>query len=246
MMTTDLVFHTIKDALAYKTPFSLVRFGDGEAMVLSEDEHARNFVMNRQLGYVPEKDIQQEIKDNLFDAFLESDIIGRPTDRHILKQGFWAEADSIIDKIAPTNNFCSIDVHYNFLTEGRYEKLLSNLDDLYYISCRDLDNRFKEIFNIKNIHSFIIPPEMAFESKYDGDRHYPEAYGNACDWIKEIDAKGKLLLVGGGIVGKSYCEKWKQQGGVAFDIGSVFDDFAGRITRGPERGIDVYTEKNKL
>jgi len=248
-IATEQAFVIIMDHLTRKLPFCLTRFGDGEAMFLKGDKDQVDFVMKRQLGFVPDYKDLQLITKNLMDTYHLSDMIGVSTQRHIEKKDFWAEVITIINETgiyASVDHYCSIDIHYDFLKGGYYDMMLRDTDELYYISCRNLDQELKDHFNIKEVHSFIIPPEMAFESSYEGDRHYPDAFLKASDWIRQHGNEGKLLLVGGGIVGKAYCAKWAMEGGVAVDIGSIFDEFAGRVTRGQGRGVDVYDETRKI
>ncbi len=248
-ISTEQAFEIIMDHLTRKLPFCLTRMGDGEAMFLKGDKDKVDFVMKRQLGFIPDyKDIQL-IAKNLMDTYHLSDMIGVSTQKHIDKKDYWAEVITIINETgiySSVDNYCSIDIHYDFLRDGVYDKMLTGLDDLYYISCRNLDEQIKSKFKIKNVHSFIIPPEMAFESSYEGDKHYPDAFLKASEWIRQNGDPGRLLLVGGGIVGKAYCAKWAMEGGVALDIGSIFDEFAGRVTRGQGRGVDVYDETRKI
>jgi UDP-N-acetyl-D-mannosaminuronic acid transferase (WecB/TagA/CpsF family) len=49
---------------------------------------------------------------------------------------------------------------------------------------------------------------------------------------------GSLLFVGAGIFGKIYCNWWRDRGGVAMDVGGVMDIWSGKITRGPDKGLD--------
>ena len=52
---------------------------------------------------------------------------------------------------------------------------------------------------------------------------------------------GALFLVGAGAFGKIYCHWIRDRGGIAVDIGSLFDSWAGVGRVGHAvRGLDVY------
>jgi UDP-N-acetyl-D-mannosaminuronic acid transferase (WecB/TagA/CpsF family) len=77
-------------------------------------------------------------------------------------------------------------------------------------------------------------------SGYEGDEHFPTQFNRIPRWmtVQLENFPGSLLLVGAGVVGKIYCNWWRDLGGVAFDVGGCMDIFAGKVTRGPDRGLD--------
>ena len=58
---------------------------------------------------------------------------------------------------------------------------------------------------------------------------------------------GALFLVGAGAFGKIYCQWIKERGGIAIDIGSIFDSWAniGRVGH-PVRSFDVYRQYKRI
>jgi hypothetical protein len=62
-------------------------------------------------------------------------------------------------------------------------------------------------------------------------KHYPALFNLIPKWLDEQPAKGNVFLVGAGGLGKVYCNWIKQRGGVAIDMGSILDGWAGLITR---------------
>lgn len=66
-----------------------------------------------------------------------------------------------------------------------------------------------------------------FSDIFDGILKYVDKLG---------DLRGWLCWSGAGFVGKPYPVWLADRGCVALDIGSVFDRFAGRITRGGTKG----------
>jgi hypothetical protein len=49
--------------------------------------------------------------------------------------------------------------------------------------------------------------------------------------IRNTNIVGKVFLVGAGGLGKIYCMLIKEHGGLAYDIGALFDGWAGLYTR---------------
>ena len=227
-------------------PVSIIRYGDGESIVLNSTEGlqqmelASTAVIKRQTGYDPTMVEVKAIRQNLIDAYTGADIIGIPMHVHKTSK-HWTNAKSVLDANVPLHSeqYCDIDVAYQMLEEDGYHQILQNRRVLNYISCRNLDEGFQQRYNIHTVNRYEIAPEMKFTSGYDGFRHYPTQFNRVQRWMDVVGAdEGKLLLVGAGVIGKIYCNWWRDRGGVAFDIGGVMDIFAGKVTRGPERGLD--------
>ena len=149
--------------------------------------------------------------------------------------------------------FASVDVGYNMIytssqvqETNHFKELLSGIDTLNYVSCRNLDEQFKRVYRVKNVNSFIIAPEPKFTSGYSGEPHYPDQFLKIKEWIKTIPCKGNLCLVGGGVISKIYNKWFKEQGGISLDLGAVFDLWAGYATRGADRGLDKEHNLYKL
>ncbi len=245
----------ILERISNNNPFSLVRYGDGEAMVLNglADEGSFDYVLNRQLGYIPAAWDKANIRANLILAYSNCDIIGVPTGNRFMEdpETFWARAANILGSslgpaILEKKELTSIDIHSYMLESGFFEELLFERPVLCYISCRNLDDQLKAKYRIGEIHSFIIAPEIKFTSGYNGDVHYPTQFGQIREWIEKIPVKGSVCLVGAGVIGKIYTNWFRNLGGFAIDIGSCFDSWAGKVTRGPDRGIDVEDLTFKL
>lgn len=237
----------ILERLLENKPISIVRCGDGEKLVLdctssySALQLCNQAVLNRQLGYSPSVDQIEAIRQNLVDAYNGADIIGIPN--HTQKtNSHWGKVVEVLNKNAPdhTGQLCDIDVAYHFLSDGSYDTLLQSRNVLNYISCRNLDHGFRQKWGIDTINKYTIAPEVKWTSGYDGELHYPTQFNKIARWMDVMKQRhpGSLLLVGAGVIGKIYCNWWRDRGGVAMDIGGVMDIFAGRITRGPERGLD--------
>ena len=228
-------------------PVSIIRAGDGEKLVLDSMSSVSALrlcdqaVLQRQLGYSPSLKDVEAIRNNLIEAYSKCDVIGIPN--HVQKtNSHWDKVVKVLNDNVPdhTDQFCDIDLAYHMLQDDSYDRLLKNRTVLNYISCRDLDMKFMFKWHIEICNKFTISPEKKFTSGYEGLNHYPEQFNKIPRWLDVMAEKhpGTLLLVGAGVVGKIYCNWWRDRGGVAFDCGGVMDIWAGRITRGPDRGLD--------
>lgn len=233
------VISILEKKLAASEPYALVRIGDGEGFFLKNDIENIYYVCHRQFGYIPEN--WKDIRDNLIQSCCQADIIGIPTERHLQKNPGWKFARDYVYEL--NNNFCSIDIHIDMLQSNWLGERLKEQTEIYYIAGRDLD--FSK-FGIKKINKFIITPELKFEPDKKQVPHFPIQYLKIKEWISKLDCSGKLCLVGAGVAGKIYNIWFKKRGGVSIDIGCVFDLWAGRKTRGKERGVGVIDNTYKL
>jgi hypothetical protein len=228
-------------------PISIIRKGDGEKIVLDSMKSVSalqlcdHAVLQRQLGYSPSLKDVQAIRDNLIEAYSKCDIIGLPNHGRKVSS-HWDDVLRVLDENVPghTTTYCDIDLAYQMLEDSSYDQLLQDRNVLNYISCRDLDDGFRRKWNIKTVNKYTVQPEVKFTSGYEGPPHYPDQFNKIPRWmqVQSENFPGSLLLVGAGVIGKIYCNWWRDRGGVAFDFGAVADIFAGKVTRGPERGLD--------
>lgn len=243
----------VQRRIKHKTPSSIVRYGDGEAIVLNgfKDMASLKMVMKRQLDFVPPVGHIEEIRGNLIEAYKDADIIGIPIRERLGLSDYWHKAFGILNEsvgieVLTEKKFTDIDFHSEWLERGYFDRILKGVKSLCYVSCRDLTEGFKRRYGIKNVYSFQVAPEMKFTSGYEGEPHYPDQFKKVKRWIEKIPVEGSICLVGAGVIGKRYCTYFKERGGIALDIGSVCDQWAGLQTRGRERGLDRTNDKFKL
>jgi hypothetical protein len=247
-MTYEEVYQEIKTCLKTKTPHLTLRIGDGEGIFIKGGSK-RNYVCNRQWGFIPSEEEQNKIAEYVKDSYTNADIIGVPTKHHIENCGsYWANAYPWLEEARPiVKNIpkASIDLHSELLTSGLLNTLLSKQDELIYISGRNLDKQFKETFGIEHIDSFIVNAEQKFETR-KSQNHWPHQFKMVEEWINRTEIAGKLCLCGAGVLGKYYAHLLKRNGGIVLDLGSVFDNWIGKCTRGKGRGAEATDNKYKL
>lgn len=247
-----LDYTNILSIILRRKPISIVRYGDGEGILLNgfNNEPLLKEFMLRQLGYVPDRQEIEAIRDNLIKALADCNIVGVPDHKNLDSlDAHWRNAEDYFNKYVPGGVFklrCSINVHYEFLTRDYFNKILLGERIVNYISCRPLDEQLKRKYNIHHINSFRIAPEMKYTRGYEGERHYPDQFNKVQEWMDSIEVENTYCLVGAGVVGKSYCNWFRDRGGIAFDIGSIFDSWAGLATRGPKRGLFAEDLEYKL
>ncbi len=247
MLEAEQVLELLRSKIG--TGISLIRYGDGEARVLNglnePDEYAR--ILRRQLSDHTSFQDAIRIRENLIDAYSRCDLVGLPygKEKH---GGGWAIAMDVFAVYYgfTDNETCHIDVHSHFLDRGYYAKLLEGVETVNYISCRKLDKEISKTFGVPVVNSYQIAPEMMWQPDYSGKKHYPDQFIKIEHWMDKMNVKDSVCFVGAGVVGKIYCNWFRDRGGVAMDIGSVFDDWAGFVTRGKERGANKQGNPNKL
>lgn len=242
----DLTTLQIVDKFMGEEPVSLIRCGDGEKIVFDGFDNYVNYnaILKRQLGYSPTIEHAEQIRMNLIKAVNQCDILGVPRHKNLDNMStHWRKVEDTIDKYcSATMQRCSLDIHYDILEYDEYHRML-NKRPIAYIGCRNIVAGLMKKYKTQRVDWYEIAPEVKFTS-YDGPPHYPDQYIRVERWMDNLTPKGRILLVGAGVVGKIYCNWWRDRGGMAMDIGSVMDEWAGRVTRGPDRFLDKI-EHNK-
>lgn len=239
----DELFKLIKNR---KEPIAVTRCGDGEARILNRDY---DMVLTRQLGYLPNEEQCEEIRQNLITAYASADIIGIPQNKRAGLSDYWYRCEEILYANCPEaecKDKTNVDYAYDWLRDELFTKLLLGRDCLNYISSRDLNKEFIREFVIGQIFRYLIPPEAKFSYESASQRHYPDVFNHLKEHIKIMPAGGNLCLIGAGVIGKIYCSWFKQAGGIALDIGGVFDLWSGLCTRGANKGVGVIDNTYKL
>lgn len=251
-MTSDELFKHIESCLNTGKSVSVLRYGDGESFILNayNDAHMMQYVLERQLGYIPDGVTCRDIRNRLIEAYKNCDIIGIPVNNRYMRdpESSWAKAKGILERNVPIKKqiYTDIDFHSQFLERGYFDQLLKSVDRIFYISCRNIHLSLLEKYpNLKTAHGYHIAPEMKFSSEYTGIPHLKDIE-NVRNWIGSMNVKGSLCLFGAGVIGKIYGNWFRDAGGIAIDIGSVMDSWSGLKTRGEGRGVDVIDNTFRL
>jgi hypothetical protein len=246
----DIILQKLKD----KESLLITRIGDGEIVALKPDlnEKGTNHFYYVHLGRRLSEKHVSEISNNLKNTILETDILGIPNFQTSTNSGnpYWERSRGILTELISDNEntckpklFCDMGIHYLLTQKNYLDTILKQVDEVYLITARDVKEQLQSKYpNLKTIIDYRIPGEYVYEDNKKIDDYYPNRFDELSTIIKGQDLRGKLLLLGGGFVGKQLGTLFSQQGGVSLDIGSVFDRFVGKITRGKGKGANKYND----
>jgi hypothetical protein len=234
------------DAVCRRKPFSAVRCGDGEFGVMKWPDI--DTVKERFKRWIPNDLSESEMRDireQMIDAFKNADMVGIPSEReenfYLKWRGFSDEFTKMVNPkgkiFFPFYDTNTMHVHHN-----SYKRMGHQTLECFCIACRDVGKAMEKRFEMHRVESYLIPGERFLwkgkdagmeqeNQRYATKPHYPDCFNEIKEWIGKRAPGGMLFLIGAGGFGKIYCNWVKQAGGVAIDIGSLFDAWAGLATR---------------
>ena len=248
----------LRAAITNSTPTCLIRLGDGEGRFLAQADAAlpcslstdqrqaiRDVIWFNWFGQTPDAlqsvrmdDLVQQVRTTIESA----DIIGIPDANRLaidrMHFGYLAYLDTLVDdvcrarrEVALTDAFVhsSLHEHDPFLRD-----LLAGVGWLGTISPHlSLGARLRATLGIPEGEDHLIPGEMRLPDEPDlnrGHGHFPERF-DALMGTLAVPHRGAVVLVAGGLLGKIYCHRIRELGGIAIDIGSLADAWLGYATR---------------
>jgi hypothetical protein len=229
---------------------SMLRLGDGEVILLREiTDKIKQFSIN-QLGRELTKEELNKTQNYLRDSVLYSNILGLPCSYHIEKNKLWEnllfyykEIEVRYEKNWRKKEYCSIDSHMELLKNGDLFEILSKCQKIVIVSSRDIVDKLKEKFpNIKKIEFYQVPGEQKYEIQKNTKIDLFELIEEITKKLKSKNRGGELLIYGVGPFGKQLGYEFASMNGVSLDLGSVFDLFVGKVTRGIGKGPNSFIE----
>lgn len=229
-------------------PWMHARFGDGEGIVMGYPEYTSNpKARKRWTKWIGANilDMQRFAKE-IREAVKMCDIVGIPCKRHQTVNQDWRNVKLYMEKfnlLRKDQKVCCMDCTIDLQRNDLFKELFENLQEVYCITCRDVEQSIRDRFHIPEVNMFFLPPQ---HRPYKGKvmtttPHFPARFVYLRNTIFEMDIKNKVFLVGAGGLGKIYCKWIKQKGGIALDIGSIFDGWAGLQTRSYLKNIKEFT-----
>lgn len=225
------------------TPFSFIRLGDGEALVLRFPDHCTredvDFILEFWFGEYRHNLTDQDIiiiRDLLIKSIKNADMIGIPSEKQKRdsKKGInWSFIEKFLEENIDTTNkiICSHEIHLWIQNNNYYKKLFYN-QNCNVISCRDVVDGMKIHFGAAEVSQIFIPEEVKYSSNKElVSKHFPDFFFDLVDDLKNI-SRGKQFFVGAGVLGKIYVDVIKSSGGRAADLGSAFDSWVNWDRRG--------------
>jgi len=122
-----------------------------------------------------------------------------------------------------------MEIHIDIVLSGFLERYIKG-KKVFYISCRNVD-KYLEEKGAAEINKILISPQHKFESVKPETKFYKEVESVEKE-INRMDLTGWVCLLGAGVAGNHLGILMRSQGGMVIDIGSVFDLWAGKDSRG--------------
>ena len=258
-LDTAAVAEKILAAKRERRPFALVRLGDGEGGFVgvdAADEAAHRALYARNRAYwrrwwfgepFAAADRFETLAHELTESWSEADVLGLPYEGWIEHEYAFGNPPGVIglvnimrwfarngDRLAGRAALASQTIHLDLAAADFYPRLLEGAGRVGLISCfPDLPGRIAARFGVE-VEFHKLPGEQHFRAKIgdaaaDGE-HFPEVY-DAVTMALSRPLDGQIVLIAGGILGKFYARTVRRHGGIALDIGSLADVWAGKATR---------------
>ena len=241
--TSKQALEIIKAAITQRKPFSFIRIGDGEATILGYNRDiSRKQVDNMTKLWWGQELAKDESIESLRTELLKSvnyaDMLGifDPVldSTHLLMGSQFILSGKMVRKycdLKSINSFVSASDHLDWHDQNLIANLVDGQEIMTLITCRDIASKVADKFSVKTVIWLPIPAEAKYAGWQEvGYLHYPNRMKEILSQIQPL-FKGHLFLVGAGILGKIYCRVIKERGGIALDLGSVFDNWAGHTKR---------------
>ena len=244
----------LQQRIKEQIPTSLIRLGDGEAAVGGYPELTNRIHVDRSwkiwFGDTSVSDTQiEQLSLSLRAAISDADVVGIPRKNQINKFHLYGTVTELITQFKLLNKTQVITdaaIHRYLQFALLYRPILRNLEFLGIISSRHIGRKLKEEFGIKQVVHYPVRGEFLHPGS-ENTRHFPDGFDKLHDTLS-VPYKGAIFLVGAGVFGKIYCQWIKELGGIAIDIGSLFDSWAKVDSRTRHRchHLEVYKENERI
>jgi predicted O-methyltransferase YrrM len=237
------VITRIEQSLRQREPLSVVRVGDGEAMMLAWPYFTTNRVplfqsLQNTFGHTnfSSGDLDR-MADNLRLAIMSSDIVGVPDAAHRQKDVNWANVEVYLkayDLIGGDMGLTDSNLHILMYKTGALDRLIGMSENITIVGCRDVTDVIKRMAPGATVNWLPLPEEGRTSGM--PNNHWPDVFQKTVTSLHNINA-GELCLVGGGSLGKFYCAVARTNGGIGLDVGSIMDVWAGVHSRSYQRDL---------
>lgn len=248
----------LRDAIETATPLSFIRVGDGEGRFLAQADpdlpftlapHHRRAIRDviwfNWFGTEPDSEQLERMPEliRMSRATIETaDILGTSDARRLATDrghfGYLAYLDGVVEEAArrrPEMLLVDALVHNPMHEQDPFLKqMLHGVRWLGIVSPHPaLGARLRAHLGIADGRDFHIPGEMRLPNDPGlarGRGHFPGRFDELMATL-DVPFRGAVVLVAGGLLGKIYCERIRDRGGIAIDIGSLADAWMGYATR---------------
>ena len=247
------VFDILHRRIVARQPTAAIRLGDGEGALLGYPRITNRADVDRSLRIwlgttaIADADLHM-LAGALRDAVRHADVIGIPRRKQVEKFrlfGAVERAIALYDLMDEARPLTCAALHRLLQHALLFRPLIAHLPFLGVVSSRDVAEPLQRLFGIGTVRWY----GVRGEADYPGSvvmPHYPSGFAALSERLS-VPYAGAVFLVGAGAFGKIYCHWIKDKGGIAIDIGSIFDSWAlvGRIGHSV-RGLDVYRDLPKI
>ena len=247
----------VLSAIDKRVPYSVIRLGDGEGRILGyPDFFSEQEMLTQILSYHfgPQAILQLrsqhgrgwihksalELRSILDRACKGSDNIGLPVYDFFGKYEKRITSGMLGYACAMYHGLGYLSLDPNFIPIGTnifqqlaqstnfFRRVVEAANRVILIGPWDLTDRFSRTYGATDVQYIEVPRHYTW-GQDDGEGQYPFLYKLVESRINKLGSlRGSVILIGAGIFGKHYCNLCKQMGGVALDIGSVMDSWAGK------------------
>jgi LPS sulfotransferase NodH len=233
--THEVVTRILK-AQAEQKPLSIIRLGDGDATVIGYPEFTPEsefeYFLKRNFGqHGLDENQKQDYVRRVRQAVTAADVVGVVSGSEMTRFTLVRYLMAFFGLAKPDVAITHLSLHRHLQEKNLYHRLLSGQARVGLITCRDVADQVRHRFNINQVICYPVPEQAHFAaSESVVARHFPDRF-DALYQSLQVPQPGMLFLVGAGPLGKVYCQWVKERGGIALDIGSIFDAWAGISTR---------------
>jgi hypothetical protein len=236
-MNTEEVYNYLSGCIEHKRPCSLVRANDGEGLLfcgLHGEGHKQSHGLMSAFGKNDFTETQLAyLYAEIFDGYSGADIIGYPMDHIGIREWDIIREELSARGVLENKLYCSNNIQAYLWESGFLEKLITGLPSITIINHNDLEYKIKNRFKIGKV-TWIKTVGSARDYANECDHFedvFPYRYIEIKDELRTELHTGEVFLVGMACLSKPICKTIKLLGGIAIDIGSVLDGWAGRKSR---------------
>jgi hypothetical protein len=130
--------------------------------------------------------------------------------------------------------FASCHLHQDLELWNCYAELFDDVKDVVLVSCHEnLGDWMLQQFGTRVAGHVLLPPDRVtgpFLARKPGGPSLWSLFDEAIDRLGDM-SQNRLVLVGAGLPGKLLVSEARARGGIALDLGSIFDHWLGLKTR---------------
>lgn len=252
-MTKSAFARWMRRQVETRSPAAVVRFGDTEARLLLLAERGGDALLSDAAAKLGKESGQQfshgdvmDVKGVVSTAFEQADVLGIGVIGYgTTQRRMWMGKLEALYRESLAAGRRPAALAHCLLSQDIVEDLPELLARrrVTVISCRNLKSVLESEWDVDDVRVHQVPSQHSardVDGSYEASMHdvpiWPDAISRVRSELR-VRERGEIALVGAGVFGKGLCIEIREQGGIALDMGSILDQIAGKITRGPMRRV---------